>query len=119
MCYFPGQVVDALATPVAGWAVDKFGCRKRWHFAGKRVEKPKEASNNHHCLGTLLVTVSFPLVFTVCTACEDNELATIAYYTISILLFQIGWATVQISHLSIIPKLTLSDSYRSELTAIR
>lgn len=29
-----GQVFDALATPVAGWAVDKYGTKKLWHLMG-------------------------------------------------------------------------------------
>ncbi|KAJ8929824.1 hypothetical protein NQ314_017422 [Rhamnusium bicolor] len=29
-----GQVVDSLATPLAGWAIDYTGHRRLWHLAG-------------------------------------------------------------------------------------
>lgn len=34
MIYLAGQVVDAVATPGAGWAVDRIGTRQAWHLAG-------------------------------------------------------------------------------------
>lgn len=33
--FFSGQVIDSLATPLAGWAIDYTGQRKLWHFGGK------------------------------------------------------------------------------------
>lgn len=30
-----GQVGDALATPVVGWLIDKYGTKQRWHMFGK------------------------------------------------------------------------------------
>lgn len=41
------------------------------------------------------------------------------YYAAFIIIFQFGWAAVQISHLSLIPDLTPTDSERAILTAIR
>lgn len=32
--FFAGQVVDSLATPVAGWAIDYTGHRRLWHLGG-------------------------------------------------------------------------------------
>ncbi|KAJ3640077.1 hypothetical protein Zmor_003395 [Zophobas morio] len=29
-----GQIVDSLATPIVGWAVDRTGARRAWHLAG-------------------------------------------------------------------------------------
>lgn len=41
------------------------------------------------------------------------------YFSICILLFQLGWAIVQITHLSMIPELSRKQTDRSDLTAIR
>lgn len=67
-----------------------------------------------------MVAISFPLVYTKCFFCfEDNEIQQLFYHILVIVLFQIGWAIVQISHLSIIPNITNVPAQRSELTAIR
>ncbi|KAG5879219.1 hypothetical protein JTB14_026717 [Gonioctena quinquepunctata] len=95
-----GQVVDSLSTPVAGWAIDYCGHRRLWHFGG-----------------TILVSVGFCLIFSLKPTTFDTPV--LLYYTLVISLFQIGWATVQISHLSIIPEISRSHSHSSDLTAIR
>nr|CAI5839045.1 unnamed protein product [Callosobruchus analis] len=41
------------------------------------------------------------------------------YYILNITLFQIGWAIVQIAHLSLIPEISRSHAHSSDLTAIR
>ncbi|XP_067004421.2 major facilitator superfamily domain-containing protein 12 [Anabrus simplex] len=98
-----GQVVDALATPVVGVLADRIGRRKSWHLAG-----------------TGLVLVSFPMIFCPCPGCSaDRPWLMALYYAGMIIVFQIGWAIVQISHLSLIPDLTGSQKGRAELTAIR
>ena len=52
--------------------------------------------------------------------CEnEGEMAITAYYSAFVVLFQFGWATVQISHLSMIPEITPSENKRGSLTAIR
>ncbi|XP_060522466.1 major facilitator superfamily domain-containing protein 12-like [Cylas formicarius] len=95
-----GQVVDSLATPAAGWAIDYTDRRRGWHFGG-----------------TVAVAVGFFLMFSL----KPTNLTTLVlvYYILSITLFQVGWAIVQISHLSIIPKISRSHSHSSDLTAIR
>ncbi|XP_071451185.1 major facilitator superfamily domain-containing protein 12-like isoform X2 [Hetaerina americana] len=112
-----GQIVDALATPVVGILADKkagesvvcgrwqYGRRKSWHLGG-----------------TLAVILSFPFIFMMCMVCSGskNDDWTIAlYYSVLVTVFQIGWASVQISHLSLITDLTPSEHQRTELTAIR
>ncbi|KAK3924930.1 Major facilitator superfamily domain-containing protein 12 [Frankliniella fusca] len=100
-----GQVVDALATPLVGYMSDKWGSRKTWHLAG-----------------TVLVLVSFPLVFSECGVCwmaPGLDWVAPLYYAVLIAAFQTGWATVQIAHLSLIPDLTPRQAERAELTAIR
>ncbi|XP_063239275.1 major facilitator superfamily domain-containing protein 12-like [Bacillus rossius redtenbacheri] len=96
-----GQVVDALATPVAGILSDRYGDRRIWHIAG-----------------SVVVTASFPLMFTQCPGCESH-LSTAAYYGVLITVFQVGWAFVQISHLSLLTDLTPHKEERAHLTSVR
>ena len=41
------------------------------------------------------------------------------YFVVFVIIFQFGWAAVQISHLSLIPSLTKSQRERTELNALR
>ncbi|XP_026319646.1 major facilitator superfamily domain-containing protein 12-like [Hyposmocoma kahamanoa] len=105
-----GQVVDALATPIVGVLADKYSTKKSWHLSG-----------------CLLVSTTFPLLFVRCWGCwlsTSSEPTYLSwwmplYYAILIIFFQIGWAIVQISHLSMIPAISDSLQVRSELTSIR
>ncbi|KAI5693197.1 hypothetical protein M8J75_010748 [Diaphorina citri] len=96
---FLGQAVDAISTPVSGKVIDESGNRKKWYLTG-----------------TILVVISFPLIFINRSSIISVQ---IVYYSGLIILFQIGWAITQISHLSIIPDLSESPKYRAELTALR
>uniref|UniRef100_T1JPR1 Intimal thickness related receptor IRP domain-containing protein n=1 Tax=Tetranychus urticae TaxID=32264 RepID=T1JPR1_TETUR len=64
---------------------------------------------------------SFPLIFNSCIFNCDNSspLARIAYYSIFISIFQFGWASVQVSHLSLIPDLTPNSNERIGLNSLR
>ncbi|XP_013177457.1 PREDICTED: uncharacterized symporter sll1374-like [Papilio xuthus] len=106
-----GQVVDALATPFVGYHSDhtdnylsaKYGKRKLWHL-----------------FGTVCVLSSFPFIFMDCIGCSmAHKWAQMYYFASFILIFQIGWAAVQISHLSLIPELAEDPHVRTHLTAIR
>lgn len=55
----------------------RYGKRKTWHL-----------------LGTILVTLSFPLIFNKCIACQNApEIGQIVYYGVFIVLFQFGWVS--------------------------
>ncbi|KAK4871773.1 hypothetical protein RN001_015897 [Aquatica leii] len=95
-----GQVSDAVVTPIIGWAVDKTGNLKLWHVAG-----------------TTAVGVGFSLIFSVNS--NDDSWWSLLWYGALIILFQIGWATVQISHLSIIPSISRDHTHSADLTTIR
>ncbi|CAG9581257.1 unnamed protein product [Danaus chrysippus] len=106
-----GQIVDALSTPFVGYHSDhtnnflsaKYGRRKLWHL-----------------FGTLCVISSFPFIFTECIGCAmAHKWAQMFYFAAFIIIFQIGWAAVQISHLSLIPELAEDPYVRTHLTAIR
>ncbi|XP_018331532.1 major facilitator superfamily domain-containing protein 12 isoform X2 [Agrilus planipennis] len=95
-----GQVTDAIATPVAGWTIDRVGTRRAWHATG-----------------TLFVTIGFSLIFAVNN--NGNNYLSVLVYTSLIILFQIGWALVQISHLSMIPSLARDNNQSNTLTTLR
>ncbi|KAG8298532.1 Major facilitator super domain-containing protein 12 [Homalodisca vitripennis] len=96
-----GQVVDAITTPVAGYLLDRTVNRKRWHL-----------------VGSLLVLVSFPLIFTTPGAVMGASIwVQMVYFSLSISVFQVGWAVVQIAHLSLLPELTTLTEERAQLTA--
>nr|XP_023021993.1 major facilitator superfamily domain-containing protein 12-like [Leptinotarsa decemlineata] len=106
-----GQVADALATPFVGYHSDQtdnfsfctYGKRKIWHL-----------------FGTVCVLLSFPFIFSPCIDCsQSHDWAQMFYYSMFIIIFQIGWAAVQISHLSLIPELTPNEHDRTRLTAMR
>lgn len=63
---------------------------------------------------------SFPFIFSPCIECTDaHKWAQLIYYSAFVVIFQIGWAAVQVSHLSLIPELTPDGHERTHLTAIR
>lgn len=71
-------------------------------------------------LGTGLVFLTFPLIFSICPWCITAPIWWApTYFAAVILLFQLGWATVQISHLAMIPELCKTARDRADLTAIR
>ena len=103
-----GQIADGLATPIVGVEMDKmryfkFGKRKIWHLGG--------------CIAVVL---SFPFIFNLCIGCQDSsDWALFIYYVPFIVIFQIGWASTQISHLSLIPELASNTDEKVALNAIR
>ncbi|XP_020789034.1 major facilitator superfamily domain-containing protein 12 [Boleophthalmus pectinirostris] len=105
-----GQVADGVCTPLVGYESDRVPGVKR---LGKR--------KTWHLLGTVCVLLSFPFLFNPCLACSSStpEWAQILYFSPFVILFQFGWASVQISHLSLIPELASSEGAKVELTAFR
>nr|XP_055103175.1 major facilitator superfamily domain-containing protein 12 isoform X5 [Symphalangus syndactylus]XP_055103470.1 major facilitator superfamily domain-containing protein 12 isoform X5 [Symphalangus syndactylus] len=106
-----GQVADGLCTPLVGYEADRaasccarYGPRKAWHL-----------------VGTVCVVLSFPFIFSPCLGCgaATPEWAALLYYGPFIVIFQFGWASTQISHLSLIPELVTNDHEKVELTALR
>jgi Na+/melibiose symporter-like transporter len=92
-----GQICDGIATPIVGLLSDKFnfsiGQRKPWYIAGL----------------VLVVTCFIPLW----SGFESDSLGSMyAFYTIFGGLFNVGWAALQISHMSLVPSLTCSRKRR-------
>lgn len=88
-----GQVTDAIATPIVGWLTDKWSTKQKWHI-----------------FGTLLIFISFPLMFSVDPTSDNPDVWwwSALYYGIIVMVFQFAWAMVQITHLAIIPEMSLT-----------
>ena len=93
---FSGQLADGLATPLVGVYSDDsegfrgFGRRKSWLVGG-----------------ALLVIVCYYAVFGVCWLdwfWTPTEEQLVIYYSIGAAIFNIGWATVQVSHMALVRK---------------
>ncbi|XP_034246920.1 major facilitator superfamily domain-containing protein 12-like [Thrips palmi] len=108
-----GQIADALSTPFVGLQADRrdkfwlcrYGRRKTWHL-----------------IGTICVLVSFPFLFSPCIGCRNapgDYWDQLVYFGAFVVVFQFGWAAVQISHLSLIPDLTPDQHTRTGLIACR
>ncbi len=70
--------------------------------------------------GTVCVVLSFPFLFMQCLGCSHSDMwAQFIYYSPFVVIFQIGWAATQISHLSLVPELTTSQGEKTELYSIR
>ncbi|XP_064618686.1 major facilitator superfamily domain-containing protein 12-like [Lineus longissimus] len=104
-----GQIADGICTPFIGYESDrtkgigKYGKRKTWHL-----------------IGTICVACTFAFLFNQCITCSGAaDWAKFIYYAPFVVIFQFGWASTQISHLSLIPHLTPDEHDRVELNAIR
>ncbi|XP_025077970.1 LOW QUALITY PROTEIN: major facilitator superfamily domain-containing protein 12-like [Pomacea canaliculata] len=106
-----GQVVDAIATPLIGYESDNrngccnYGKRKSWHLFGT----------------SCLLHLAFTFIFIKCINCtnETPDYVQFIYYGAFVIIFQIGWASVQISHLSLIPELTSCENQKTGLIGWR
>jgi len=99
---FVGQTADGISTIFTCYESYRtvclqYGRRKIWHLAG-----------------VTCVSVSFPFVFSLCIVdfSHASQLSLMIYYIPFIVLFQSGWASSQVTHLSLIPEMTTSLSLR-------
>lgn len=115
-----GQITDGIATNLVGFLIDKTNTR-----IGKRTP--------WFLFGTFLVIPSFILTFNTCYACEllcgwsdevacntgKYEIIAYVYYITLPAIFNIGWAAVQISTMSIIVSITYDQKQRDSLISYR
>ena len=106
-----GQITDGFTTPLVGYFSDKtntrIGKRKPWYI-----------------IGTLIVIVSYIFIFENCLfsyAFPDvnQDKLKLFYYTLFGSFFNVGWAFVQVSHMSLVPSLTSSRIKRDRLNSYR
>jgi Na+/melibiose symporter-like transporter len=110
---FSGQLCDAIATPLVGYFSDHskglpalgMGRRKAWNF-----------------VGVIVVIICFFFVFGVCLPCEvGNPVSTwkTVNFAVFASLFNVGWASVQVSHMCMVPELTNDEGERVMLNSAR
>lgn len=106
-----GQIADGISTQIVGIFSDKepdhwlcrYGRRKIWHL-----------------LGTICVFISFPFIFSPYYVFHYlNDSSLLIYYSVFIIVFQFGWASTQISHLSLVSDLTPYQHERTGLLSLR
>jgi len=101
-----GQIADAISTPIVGILSDKtnskFGKRTPWYL-----------------FGTILVGISFTLIFFSLLPETAEPTQRLVYYSIFAALFNIGWASVQVSHMALLPSITLNKKKKDYMTRIR
>ncbi|XP_023242368.1 major facilitator superfamily domain-containing protein 12-like [Centruroides sculpturatus] len=107
-----GQVTDAIATPLLGYETDSS------HHLGicKKYGRRKVL----YLFGVSCVLFSFPFIFIQCPGCSNSsQWAMVVYLVPLVVIFQTGWAAVQVSHLALIPVITDDSSERDFLNVIR
>ena len=101
-----GQISDGAATPVVGLLSDRtqsaFGKRRLWIL-----------------LGSVMVLLTFPPIFHSPLVPISSLTAKVLYYALFIVLFQFAWASVQVSHLALVPELTRDNDERVYLNSLR
>lgn len=106
-----GQVADAMATPFVGIASDNTNSMKICRYGRRKI---------WHLIGTVCTVISFPFLFIPCIGMESSDQSVqMIYYAVFIIIFQFGWASVQVAHLSLIPDLTKNPNEKTELNALR
>lgn len=68
-----------------------------------------------------MVAFSFPFVFNGCLLCKPTttENWALIYYIPLVMLFQIGWAGMQVNHLALIPTIAESETCQRTLSTSR
>mmetsp|Transcript_56691 Transcript_56691/g.169358 ORF Transcript_56691/g.169358 Transcript_56691/m.169358 type:complete len:549 (-) Transcript_56691:189-1835(-) len=110
-----GQFVDGMATPLVGSLSDRLNCFKPgccFGLSGRRKA--------WYIAGMFLVTCTFWVLFTPYPRTTSLTLIPpVVYYSAANCLFQIGWASVQVSHMAMVPELTSILSERTLLNSVR
>ncbi|KRY13081.1 Major facilitator superfamily domain-containing protein 12, partial [Trichinella patagoniensis] len=110
-----GQIADAISTPAVGFESDRLDVPLFCLKYGRRKFL--------HLIGTICVAMSFVFLFMKCFGCTYGEDGTkewiqLLYYCPFVVIFQFGWASVQIGHLALIPELTPCTAERAALNGI-
>lgn len=108
---FIGQATDAIGSLATGFVSDK--------TSNKFFERYGRLKS-YHLIGTILVAISFPFLYNHCLGCQHaSDGQKFAYYVGFVVLFQLGWGSVEVSHLSLISKLTDNSKQRLSLFSFR
>ena len=112
LLFLIAQGADAILTPFMGIGCDRliikrlarYGRRKTWHL-----------------FGTMFVAIAWPFILSPCLVCSSDSPGWLlmVYYSVTVVVFHVGWAGVQIAHLSLIPEIAKRPSEIVELNAVR
>lgn len=104
-----GQIFDGIATPLVGIFSDKYntriGRRTPWYLGG-----------------TVGVILCFSLIFQRCRFCSNSsnpEVYEMIYYITLPSLFNIAWAAVQVSHMALLPSISINKKSRDYMVRLR
>ncbi|ETP12844.1 hypothetical protein F441_11845, partial [Phytophthora nicotianae CJ01A1] len=111
---FCGQIADGLATPLVGVFSDR-SSGLPWLGLGRR--------KTWLAIGSLLVILCFFFVFGACAprwfSDSPSRMVLLVYYSAAASIFNVGWATVQVSHMAMVPELSDDDNVRCVLNSTR
>ncbi|KAL3670186.1 hypothetical protein V7S43_004501 [Phytophthora oleae] len=111
---FCGQIADGIATPLVGVFSDK-SSGMPWLGLGRR--------KTWLAIGSLLVVLCFFFVFGACApkwfSDAPSRMVMLVYYSAAASIFNVGWATVQVSHMAMVPELSDDDNVRCVLNSTR
>jgi len=94
LCLLSGQITDGITTPIVGYLSDKVSC-------------PGGRRNFWYYFGFTFVNICFLGIFTNPGFIPPYpSQASKAWYLTMPAIFNVGWASVQIAHLSIVNSLT-------------
>jgi len=105
LCLLSGQITDGITTPLVGMASDKLNC-------------PGGRRNFWYYFGFTFVNICFLGIFTDPPFLKTERARNI-WYCVLPAVFNIGWASVQIAHMSIVNTLTYSQRRRDKLINYR
>lgn len=97
-----------------------------WHLIGTgepnlKYDRWLQFTNHKlHLFFAVLVLGSFPFIYSRCLGCEDSSTwSQFAYFSFFIVVFQFGWAAVQVAHMSLITDLSPNSNERVLLNSLR
>lgn len=105
LCLLSGQIADGITTPIVGYYSDKLDLK-----CGKR--------NTWYYFGSALVVPAFTCIF-YSFDFFSTEGGRNAWYLIWPAIFNVGWASVQISHMAIVNDLSYSQRKRDKMVVLR
>jgi len=108
-----GQLSDGLMTPCVGILSDACSIRIQWIGFGRR--------KLWHLCGSFVVALCYSAVYAYLpySVYIRGSSAMTIYYAIAASLFNIGWASVQVSHMALVPELHENPAVRTQLNAGR
>ena len=105
LCLLSGQIADGITTPIVGYFSDK-------------IDAPCGRRNTWFYMGSILVAPAFTCIF-FSFDFFTTEGGRNAWYLIWPAIFNVGWASVQISHLAIVNQLSFSQRKRDKMVVNR